>query len=142
MTNDNQACEVQSNPVQGGDGTLLRAALYHSRGREVRVVFPRSEQEFRECVASGTRTFMLTPEQVKEWDVQIDVREVPEGHSLELLFADDDEFYEALVFDNVDALGQQEPLETLPIVGEGEAGVGGASVPVNAVDKSQESDVG
>ena len=40
MTNDNQACEVQSNPVQGGDGTLLRAALYHSRGREVRVVFP------------------------------------------------------------------------------------------------------
>ena len=85
---------------------------------------------------------MLTPEQVKEWDVQIDVREVPEGHSLELLFADDDEFYEALVFDNVDALGQQEPLETLPIVGEGEAGVGGALVPVNAVDKSQESDVG
>ena len=123
MTKEVQTSEVQSNPVQGGDGKTLLAALYHFRGRTERVVFPRSEQEFRECVASRTRTMVLTREQVKEWDAHIDVREVPGGHSLELLFADDDEFYEALVFDNHDALGQPESLETLPIVGEGETGV-------------------
>ena len=34
-----------------------------------------------------------------------------------MIFADDDEYYDALVFDDLDSLGMEEPLEPLSVVG-------------------------
>ena len=82
---------------------------------EETIVFPRSAEEFATCVESGVR-MILTREQIEEWNVQIDIREVSQDRALELLFADDDEYYEALVFAD-------------PAMGISTRGGGGATAP-------------
>ena len=94
---------------------------------EETIVFPRSAEEFATCVESGVR-MILTREQIEEWNVQIDIREVSQDRALELLFADDDEYYEALVFADLDSLAQP-----VPMVGAAAAGVGGAPAPIGPV---------
>ena len=49
------------------------------------------------------------------WRILADrLRPLPDaGHALEMIFADDDEYYDALVFDDLDSLGMEEPLEPL-----------------------------
>ena len=36
---------------------------------------------------------------------------------IEMIFTDDDEYNDALVFDDLDSLGMEEPLEPLSVVG-------------------------
>ena len=100
-----------------GDGGELFTQVYNFRGREESVVFPRTAEQLQQCIRLGVRTMMMTREQIREWNAPIDIREVPEGHAIEMIFADDDDYYDALVFDDLDSLGMEEPLEPLSVVG-------------------------
>ena len=55
-----------------GDGGELFTQVYNFRGREESVVFPRTAEQFQQCIRLGVRTMMMTREQIREWNAPIE----------------------------------------------------------------------
>ena len=100
-------------PLDDDDTGDLMTQVYNWRGREETVCLPESEALFHKAVRIGARTIMVTRDQIREWGLSIDICEVPNGTSLELLFADDDDFYAPLVFNDFDSLGMERRMDPI-----------------------------
>ena len=100
---------------ENGSAPRLMTQVFSLNGRDEWVMCPETKEAFELAAQLGRvqlgRVMMLTREQIREWDLQIDIRELPPATAVDLVFADDDEFYSHLVFDDYDALGLERRLD-------------------------------
>ncbi len=106
------------------------------RGVVETALVPETREEFEAAMQSRARTVVLTMEQIREWNLQVDVVAMSEAAAADAIFGTDSEFYETVLEEDAGESPPEHELEIdpgdppLPPPGSGgapEAGVAGAA---------------
>lgn len=106
------------------------------RGVVETALVPETREEFEAAMQSRARTVVLTMEQIREWNLQVDVVAMSEAAAADAIFGTDSEFYETVLEEDAGESPPEHELEIdpgdrpLPLAGQGsapEAGVAGAA---------------
>ncbi len=93
---------------------------------------PETREEFDAAMQSRARTVVLTMEQIREWNLQVDVVAMSEASAADAIFGTDSEFYETVLEEDAGESPPEHELEIdpgdLPASAAGSAGGPGASV--------------
>ena len=81
---------------------------------------PETREEYEAAMASRARTVVLTMDQIREWNLSVDVVVMSEASAAEAIFGTDRDFYETVLEEDA---GDSPPEDQLELDGEEPVGV-------------------
>ena len=86
---------------------------------------PETREEYEAAMASRARTVVLTMEQIREWNLSVDVVVMSEASAAEAIFGTDRDFYETVLEEDA---ADSPPVDQLELDGEEPVGAGPETV--------------